>query len=245
VANALLRQTRHRPWPIPKRPWVWSQEWNRAFFLHWRIPVAELRPFVSEQLEIDTFDNSAWVSLVPFTMEQIRPRFFPPVSMISNFHEINLRTYVTDGRKPGVYFLSIQAGNPLSVWIAKKASGLPYETAKIKRINHEPNNFYDSLNKRTAMSVSVEYQIGGSIQSKSQSDQWLTERYCLYLSDQDQLSRYEIHHGEWPLSEARIIKLDLNYSVGRFELSGLHPDRVHYSPGVKVLAWSREKLAER
>lgn len=244
MPKALLRQTLHRPWPVPERRWVWYQEWNRALFLHWKVPASLIRPFVPEQLQVDLYDDSAWVSLVPFTMERIRPRGLPSLPIISNFHEVNLRTYVTDGAKPGVYFLNIQAANALSAWIAKTVSGLPYEVAQIYRIDHEPNFLYEVLNQRTAMKLSIEYQIGQNIQSKSQLDRWLTERYCLYLSNHKKLSRYEIHHDEWPLSEVQIKNLDLNYSVGRFQLSSVPPDRVHYSPGIKVLAWPREKLVQ-
>src|SRR5687768_14912863 len=107
----ILNHTEHRPWGIPKDKWKYYQEWNHAVFLHWQVDVNELKKFVPEGLEIDLYDGKPWVSLVAFDMENIRSRNLPSFSPISNFHEINIRTYVKKENKTGVYFLSIEGGN--------------------------------------------------------------------------------------------------------------------------------------
>lgn len=124
--DAIINSIDHRPWELPATRWTYYQEWNRALFLHWKVPQDLLRPLVPPGLELDVHDGETWVSLVAFTMEQIRPRGLPAVGFVSNFEEINLRTYVRVGNKPGVYFLSIEAGNVLSAFIARNLSGLPY-----------------------------------------------------------------------------------------------------------------------
>ncbi|MCC6807547.1 MAG: DUF2071 domain-containing protein [Deltaproteobacteria bacterium] len=48
--------------------------WRDLAFLHWRVPEAALRPLVPSALEIDTFDGSAWIGLVLFTMPRVRIR---------------------------------------------------------------------------------------------------------------------------------------------------------------------------
>ena len=90
----ILNSTAHRPWEIPKESWKYYQEWNRAIFLHWEVELSELQKWVPKELEIDLFEGKAWVSVVAFTMEKIRPKNLPPFSLISNFEEINIRTYV-------------------------------------------------------------------------------------------------------------------------------------------------------
>src|SRR5690606_29458642 len=107
----ILKQTDHRSTEIPQTPYSFYQEWNRALFFHWKVDAESLLPFIPEGLEIDLFNNAAYISLVAFTMEEIRPKGFPALSFISNFNEINLRTYVIKDGKPGVYFLNIEAGN--------------------------------------------------------------------------------------------------------------------------------------
>src|SRR5581483_12444548 len=130
---AILSSTSHRPYELPVTQWKYYQEWNQALFLHWKVPLAVLRKYVPEQLHIDDFNGDYYVSLVAFTMQKIRPRNLPAVKFLSNFHEINIRTYIDNGNKKGVYFLSMEAGKLLSTFVAKKLSGLPYEKSVIAR----------------------------------------------------------------------------------------------------------------
>jgi len=129
----ILSKTEHRPWRIPNESWKYYQEWNNAVFLHWQVELSALRKLVPIELEIDVINQKPWVSLVAFTMEKIRPRNLPPFSPISNFDEINIRTYVKSNNKSGVYFLSIEGGTSLSCKLAKGISELPYRFSAMKR----------------------------------------------------------------------------------------------------------------
>lgn len=104
----IVNTTEHRPWKMPTESWKFYQEWNNALFLHWLVELSELKKFVPNELEIDLFDGKPWVSVVAFTMEKIRPKNLPSFSPISDFDEINIRTYVKSNNKTGVYFLSIE-----------------------------------------------------------------------------------------------------------------------------------------
>ncbi|PYS62338.1 MAG: hypothetical protein DMF74_13585 [Acidobacteria bacterium] len=44
------------------------QNWGKLLFMHWSIAAELLRPLIPAQLEIDTFEGSAWIGVVPFTM---------------------------------------------------------------------------------------------------------------------------------------------------------------------------------
>src|SRR5690606_33910061 len=123
----------HRPWNLPSGNWKYYQEWNDGIFLHWQVDYNELKKLVPDDLEIDLFDGKPWVSLVAFTMEKIRPKNLPAFPPISDFHEINIRTYVKLNNKTGVYFLSIEGGKKLSCIMAKGISELPYRFSNIKR----------------------------------------------------------------------------------------------------------------
>lgn len=72
-------------------------------------------------------------------------------------------------------------------------------------------------------------------------DKWLTERYCLYLKEKDQVYRYDIHHKEWELNQVIIHNLDLNYQLGRM---AIEPKNyfAHYSKGIEVIAWGKVKI---
>lgn len=222
---------------MPDGQWEYYQEWNNALFLHWAVPVEIISNLVHKDLPIDTFEGKAWVSLVAFTMEKIRPRILPHVKYVSNFHEINLRTYINYKDKPGVYFLNIEGEKSLSVFVAKALSGLPYEKALMKR----ENNIYCSLNKSKQFSLDTSFTIKEHLNIKSELDKWLTERYCLYHNKKDKLFRYQIHHIEWPLYDVILDKLQSNYIIGNLDLNSV-PNKQHYSSGVQVIAWGSEKL---
>ena len=75
--HPLLRETAHRPWPLPDVPWIMQQTWHDLLFMHWPISASLIRPTVPSELELDTFDGEAWIAVVPFWMSGIRQRGFP------------------------------------------------------------------------------------------------------------------------------------------------------------------------
>ncbi len=127
--HAILTETAHRPWPMPAGPWVMSQTWNDLLFAHWPVPKDRLRELVPARFELDLFDGEAWLGIVPFRMTNVAPRLVPSLRWISAFPELNVRTYVRVDDKPGVFFFSLDAGNPVAVGAARTLLNLPYFSA--------------------------------------------------------------------------------------------------------------------
>ncbi len=235
---AILGDLVHRPWELPKGKWQYYQEWNDVIFLHWEVPFHELRKLVPQQLNLDDFNSVYYISLVAFTMQKIRPRNLPSLKPISDFHEINVRTYIDNNGKKGVYFLNIEAEKWLSAFIAKKLSGLPYEKATI----HRAHESYTSINIEKNFRLEINYRLNGPLINKSELDKWLTERYCLYLIQKNKTFRYDIHHREWSISPIELKHLNLTYQLGKLDLSSERIVKAHYSEGVKVVSWKKEML---
>ncbi|MFJ1473726.1 YqjF family protein [Capnocytophaga cynodegmi] len=233
----ILSQTQHRPYVLPEGNWVYYQEWNRALFLHYKVPYESLRELVPNDLYLDSYDEDYYVSLVAFTMEKIRPKYLPSVGFISDFDEINVRTYVEKNGKKGVYFLNIEAGKMLSTLIAKSLSGLPYEFSSMKRTENQ----YISHNKKKNFHFETAFEIGNHISQKTELDLWITERYCLFLDSDNTLYRYDIHHEEWKIKSLHINKLNVDYRLKNIHLTP-NFDLCHYSEGTQVISWSRVKL---
>ncbi len=232
----ILNTTHHRPWNMPDGAWRYYQEWNNAIFLHWQVELSELDKFIPKELEIDLFEGKPWVSVVAFTMEKIRPRNLPSFPPISDFDEINIRTYVKFNNKRGVYFLSIEGGTLLSCKIAKKVSGLPYRFSRIERTKNQ----YESFNIEYDDELIIKFKIEQKLQRKTKLDIWLTERYALFQDTSTSINAFEIHHLEWPIYEIDLKELDFKYS--RFsKLIRNEPKKAHYSFGVKVVAWEKDK----
>jgi uncharacterized protein len=122
----------HRGYPPPTRPWVMHQIWHDLLFAHWPVPVKEIRRLVPASLPLDLFEGQAWIGVVPFRMTGIRPRFLPALPWLSAFPEINVRTYVNVQGKPGVYFFSLDATNPVAIQTAQWFFHLPYRRAVMK-----------------------------------------------------------------------------------------------------------------
>lgn len=89
-------------------------------------------------------------------MQKIYPKNLFPLKFISDFHEINIRTYVDNNDKKGVYFLNIEAEKALSSFIARELSELPYEKSEI----HRSGNTYTSINSNKNFRLDIEYKTG-------------------------------------------------------------------------------------
>ena len=241
-------RTDHRPWPHLPLPYHWRQSWVDLLFAHWRVEADVLRPLVPDALEVDTFDGSAWIGIVPFRMENVMRRGLPNLPGVSAFPEINVRLYVTDGTKPGVWFLSLDASNRLAVWAARRFFHLPYVWSAIEVASEGPSFTY------TSQRHSGPYDAPFDVTFRPASDvyeaepgtlaHWLTERYCLYAqSPAGTLFRAEVHHMPWPLQEADAeIRVNDLLAPHGIPLSTT-PDLLHASTGVDVAVWELERVA--
>src|SRR3954468_5466406 len=121
----------------PARWAVMQQDWHHLLFLHWTVDPGAIRRLVPDGLDLDLFEDRAYVGLVPFTMSGVRPVGLPAVRGLSDSHETNVRTYVhRAGRDPGVWFFSLDAASALAVALARRFFHLPYYHARM-RLAHE------------------------------------------------------------------------------------------------------------
>src|SRR5215216_5561646 len=173
--------TKHRPWPLPNRPWVMAMQWHDLLFMHWPVHASVLRPYIPPALELETFDGTAWLGITPFRMEGARPRLFPPLPWFSAFPELNVRTYVTAEGKPGVWFFSLDASNPLAVRGARYLFHLPYYDASMRSESCDGLVRYSSTRTHHDAFPAVfigRYRSTGAVYHSTVGtlDHWLTER---------------------------------------------------------------------
>jgi uncharacterized protein YqjF (DUF2071 family) len=240
---ALIRQ-KHRPWPIPNRPWTWRQSWLDLLFAHWPVPAAILRPLVPPSLELQEFEGTAWLGLVPIRMAGVMRRPVPDLPWVSAFPEMNVRTYVQLDGKPGVWFLSLDASNPLAVWAARRFFHLPYYQARMNVTGDGDAFRYSSV--RVGAEFLASYgPTSGVYQTKPGSlEHWLTERYCLYaMSPDGSIWRSDVHHHPWPLQAARTsFEHNTMFSSHGLEIQG-PPALLHFAKRLDVVVWDAERVA--
>lgn len=232
---SILQMTAHRPYPMPEWSWKYYQEWHEVLFAHWIVPLEPLRELVASGIDIDLCEGQAWVSLVAFDLKKLHPHFIPPFPPMSDFIEINMRTYVIRNGKAGIYFFSLEAEKAVSAWIGRLGIGLPYMKSMI---SHQ-DGMYKSVNNKHGFHLEVRYQPEDElIKNKSKLDKWLTERYCLFLERFGKIRGNDIHHFEWPLQKVEITKLDLHYQFKNLVINR-PADLYHYSKGVYVPTWGQ------
>jgi len=240
--EASLRETTHRPWPLPDRPWFMGQTWFDLLFAHWRVPREELERVVPPQIPIDTFDGSAWIGVTPFQVSGLRLRGIAPAPVISRFPEVNVRTYATVGGKPGIYFLSLDAARQSAVTAARRYYRLPYFQAEM---THAASDGHVEFSSHRASDDGPPADLEGRCMplgspcppAPGSPEHFLTERYCLYtLDDQQRILRADIHHPPWPLQRATA-ELNTNTMTEPFgiELSG--EPVLHFSRRQDVALW--------
>jgi uncharacterized protein YqjF (DUF2071 family) len=214
-------------------------------FIHWRVDAAALRPLLPDGLDLEEFDGSAWLGLVPFRM-MIRPRFCPPVPGLSYFPELNVRTYVTVEDKPGVWFFSLDAANAAAVWGARRFFHLPYYRARMRCRPSGAGIEYESEREGGHASFEGRYGPVGDVYAATPGslDHWLTERYCLYAADADgAIYRGDIHHAPWPLQRGELKCTQQTM----FEPIGVRvsdePALLHFVRRIDVVIWHLERLS--
>ncbi len=223
--------------------------WRDLLFMHWPVGVEDLRPLVPPALGIDTFEGSAWLGVVPFDMTGVRPHFLPAVPWLSNFPELNLRTYVTAEGRPGIWFFSLDAHSRAAVRLARATFHLPYFDAEM--YCHASGDGVDYRSLRThrgapAAEFAARYgPVGEPFESDPGSiENFLTERYCLYSADgRNNVFRGEIHHHPWPLQPAgaEVRTLAMTQQIG-LKLPETDPI-LHFSRRLDVLAWLPRRIA--
>lgn len=244
---SVLPSLEDRPWPLPAGRWSWRQTWRDLLFAHWPVPASGLRPLIPSGLALQEREGSAWIGVVPFRMTGVSRRPLPDLPWLSRFAELNVRTYVERGGKPGVWFLSLDAANPVAVWAARRFFHLPYFHAEMRVEERDGRVRYASVRRTEPRGLTFQARYRPTSEpyrsAEGTLEHWLTERYCLYaLAPDGRPLRTEVHHRPWPLQRAEA-------TIERNELLAPHglsvegpPPLLHFSRRLDVVVWSPEEV---
>ncbi|WP_436795808.1 YqjF family protein [Actinospongicola halichondriae] len=220
-------------------PWVMNQRWEHLLYLHYRVDAAEIADLVHPDLTVDEFDGSAWVTLIPLQLEAVHLRDLPPIPGTTHFPELNLRTYVTNRGRPGVWFLSIDAMSWFSVRVAKRVFRLPYADADM-HFGVEGGAFRATSRRHGPVSATFDATFAPTsapLGDRTALDEFLGERYCMYTHGwRGRLDRGDISHVPWVLRSADV-EVRSNEVL---DAAGVHPlsePVTAYSDGTHAIAW--------
>ncbi len=208
----------------PPRKELMFQSWRNLLFVHWIVDPGLVQAKLPQGLTVDCFDGNAYLGVVPFAMRNIRFRGTPSIPGISNFLELNLRTYVYDRHgNPGVWFFSLDCDQPLAVWAARSLFHLPYKHATMnsRECSNSRRQFHSgrlpqSRNKLCSrFDWTVEQE--SNLATPGTLEFFLVERYLLFsVNRQGTLFTGQVHHPPYQLSRAFVNSCETNL----FELNG-------------------------
>jgi uncharacterized protein len=227
-------------WPV-RLPWVMAQDWDHLLYLHYRVSADQIRRLLPAELEIDDFDGSAWVSVIPLRITQVHLRDMVPVPGTTDFNELNVRTYVTHHGIPGVYFLSIDASSRWASALARSSFNLPYHVSTMT-FGSVGGDYHAVSSRADDPSVGFEahYRPTGRpvADTPGSLNQALAERYCLYTTGRrGRLLRGDISHLPWTVQEveATVERNDMLTCKG---ITVLDPEpSMTYSEGSVARCW--------
>jgi uncharacterized protein YqjF (DUF2071 family) len=232
------------------------QSWQELLFAHWPIPAEHLRHLVPKELGIQEFNGTSWVGVVPFRMSGVMLRSLPAVPWLSSFTELNVRLYVERDGKPGVWFLSLDATNPIAVWFGRRFFHLPYFRARMNLQGDTSGYRFSSqrLNSMKPVICRANYRpTSDAFEARSNS---LEHFLCLYACQKDtghsadgsiekrnsRMYRCEVHHAPWPIQSAEgVIEAGTLFESHGIDVGGAQPV-LHFTRGVDVITWPFELL---
>lgn len=231
--------------PDPQRRVVMRQRWEHLLFLHWTVDREVIQRLLPPGLFCDTFAGTGWLGIVPFAMRDVRPAGLPAVGPLSNFLELNVRTYVHDEHGvPGVWFFSLDCDQPLAVWIARTFFRLPYRRAAMQAAFGAEND-YRCTRRGAADEARYTWKPRGEPAAAAAGtlEFFLLERYFLYAAGGGRLFRGQVSHEPYASRPADVSRLSLVPAAqAGFDALSPAPQHVCHAAGVDVSILGLEKL---
>lgn len=228
-------------------------DWIRALFIHFEVDRDVLQHEVP--FELDELDGRAFVSLVAFTMRDLRLNYAGRIgawlTKPGATHELlNVRTYVRHHGEPAIYFMAEWIPNALSRILGPVTYGLPYRLGVLDYQHHHEQGVIrgnvesrDKAGRLRYRATIGENPVYTPAQRRS-LDEFLLERYTATTASCGLRRLFRIWHEPWPLTE---VDLELTDD----SLLGLRGDwyrcarfvGARYSPGVHDVWMARPRFA--
>lgn len=220
------------------------QNWRHLVFLHWRVDPAQIQALLPDRLIVETYDGAAWLGMVPFSMERVRPWWSPAVPGISWFLETNLRTYVRhDNGLSAVWFFSLDANSRLAVWVARTFWKLNYIDCRMTLQCNGPGHTVASTGQRRRAPgdhYDIRVELPGTEPQPAETgtlEHFLLERYELITrTPSGDFMAARVMHEPYRFIPAHPSHCEQTFTSRLVEHGADNPipDHVVYSPGVDV-----------
>ncbi|MFK2824799.1 DUF2071 domain-containing protein [Bacillus sp. B190/17] len=236
---------KHRPIPLPRSPWIMTQLWTDLLFMHWAVDPQALKHVIPAPLQLDLYEKSAWLGIVPFRVAGMRARGLPPLPFLHSFLQLNVRTYVTYKGVPGVYFFNLDVNHLPSVFGARVLYSLPFRFAKMTASINSSCHFqslYSFGGKKDELHVSYNPVSDPYFGEPGTFEYWAAERYCLFTERRNKLYRGDIHHTKWTLQKAAAV-IHRNTAASFLPHTYFQQEPIlHFSKSKQAFFWPLQKV---
>jgi uncharacterized protein YqjF (DUF2071 family) len=221
------------------------QRWEALLFLHWRVTADRVQATLPQGLTVDTYEGEAFIGVVPFFMHRVRPVGLPALPWISDFQELNVRTYVFDRNGiPGVWFYSLDCNQPIAVMAARALTGLAYRNAAMTATRAES---VDYTSRRWGTDEVARYRYRGAGEARDTKPDslefFLLQRFYLYAMRSGSLIRGQVSHVPYRPRTAEVeITSALPARLDGFAGLPDTPEHVCYEDGFDVNVYATEKV---
>ena len=223
------------------------QQWRDLAYIHWRFEPAVVKELLPPGLEVDTFDGSAWVGLIPFSMRGITVPHMPPVPYFGSFPEINVRTYVRREGVPGVWFFSLDVNRLIPAVVARTTYLLPYCWGRASNLI-EDGVLRSTVERRwpSRAHSATAVEIGPAIPNSDDLAVFLSARWGLYSRGLfGGLMYAPVDHEPWRLHTAHLQCIDQNVVQAAGLPAPTGEAHVMFSPGVSVRIGRPRRVGRR
>ncbi len=197
-----------------------SARWENLIMANYAVNPEVLKSYLPKGVELDLYENKAYVSLVGFMFKQTS-LFKIPIPFLGTFEEINLRFYVkrVEGEKikRGVVFINETVPYKLVAWLANKLYkehyiAIPTKNLIINRESTKNIRYEWRINKRwNHLAVNAakenEQMLPGSV------EEFIFEHYYGYTKINSQLSQeYKVNHPRWQVNKVIDYSIDCDFT---------------------------------
>ncbi len=232
-----------------------SARWENLIMANYSVNPEVLLPFLPNGVELDTYNNKTYVSLVGFMFKKTS-LFHIPIPFLGTFEEINLRFYVKriegDTIKRGVVFINETVPYQIVAWLANKLYKEHYTAIPTKNVidnSGKTKNIqysWKSNKQWSRLTVSAakesEQMLTGSL------EEFIFEHYYGYTKiNSTTTEEYKVNHPRWRINKiidySIICDFKSMYGEGFSFLNHQSPDSVIVAEGSPVTVnWKRNKL---
>lgn len=204
--------------------------WSDLLYLHWRLPIEEVRRRVPFRLELDLFEEEAWVTAVSYAVHDARPTAVALPAGLS-YLEVDLRTYVRHRGRRGVYCFSVDASSLLAVELGKIGMlRCSHANASLNR-NGRQYVFWLTRKSSGRKGQFVRYRPGETtgLSTPGTLQHFLLERRVCFAPRGPFMFEWELQHDPLLVQRCEIDAIaDELVAAARLPLPSPRPEMVHY-----------------